>query len=312
MSENLPLITRYRPTDFAEVVGHEQAMAGLRRAIQGTSTPHSYLFTGPSGVGKTTLARILARELQAEIHEIDAASNNGVDQMRELIDFSKHMAFTETGRRLAIVDECHMLSRNAWNAILKLLEDPPDHFYMALCTTERSRVLETVLTRCYEVALRPLDNAEMTDLLEAVADLEGWKVHADVMELVLDAATGQPRKGLTILQAVHDAPSREEAKRIVTLVDSGDPALEIIRHLVSGKKSWKIVSELLAKVQLEDAALEQAMIGGCRYISAAMLKTTDEKAAAALWQLLEAMVFPASSYDKKTVFIAAIGRCLWG
>src|SRR5215469_10215472 len=105
MSETL--INKYRPQDFGEMVGHADQIRGLQRVLNEPSRPHGYLLTGPSGVGKTTLSRIIARYLNAEITDIDAASNNGIDAMRELIEFSHYRSYTESGNRMVILDECH-------------------------------------------------------------------------------------------------------------------------------------------------------------------------------------------------------------
>jgi DNA polymerase III gamma/tau subunit len=307
---NDPLITKYRPINFEEVIGHESVVNAIKKALASDSRPHAFLMTGPSGTGKTTLARIIGAELGAEITEIDAASNNGIEDVRELIEFAQHLAFTKSGLRLFIIDECHGLSKAAWNALLKLLEDPPDHLFLALCTTEPQKVMDTVLNRCYPVMLKALPNSEIEDLLGMICELEGWKVHPDVFDMVVHASTGQPRKALSIMQAVHDAPDREEAARIVRLVELSNPMSELLQHLTSGKRSWKIIRGLIQKMDTD--SFEDALIPCGRYISAALLNTDDDGQAQMLWQMLEALVFPAATFDKRVMFIAAIGRVLWG
>lgn len=311
MAEQLPLITKYRPADWDEMFGHEQALAGLRAAMRGQSTPHAYIITGPSGIGKTTLGRIIGKELKAEINEIDAASNNGVDAVREMIDFSSHLAFSGSGRRIFIIDECHMLTRNAWNALLKLLEEPPSHLYLALCTTEIGKVIETVLTRCFQVVLRPLSAKQMDEYLTVIAELEGWHPTPDILDMVVDAATGQPRKGLSYLQSVHAVTSRDEAARVIQKVDASEPLIELCQHLVMEKRSWSIVSELIRKVD-DGPGFDEALIPMGRYITTVLLKEAREERARVLWQMLEATVFPAETYDKRTAFIAAVGRIMFG
>ncbi len=203
-----------------------------------------------------------------------------------------------------------MLSRPAFNAILKLLEDPPVHLFLALCTTERGKILETIITRCYETALKPLIAPEIEELLTVVCDLEGWEVHSDVMALAVQGATGQPRKALTIIQQIHDAPSRDEAKRIITLIEASDPMIELLQFLLGGGKAWARIRPLLARIEAD--SFEGADIAAGRYISGALMQASDEKRARQIWQMLDALIFPSSTYDKKVAFIAAIGRMIWG
>ena len=310
MSDNKPIITRYRPEAFDEVLGHEAQIAALQRVIASNSTPHAYLFTGPSGTGKTTLARIVAQELQAELVEIDAASNNGVDAMRELVEFSQHSAFTASGKRLIIIDECHTLSKAAWQAILKLLEDPPDHLYIALCTTEDDKIPETIRTRCFSTRLQPITQQLISEHLEMIAGLEEWKPSQEIIDFAAEASNGSPRMALTILQGIHDAPSREEAARIVRLLEPSDDLIEMLRHLLDGKKSWAIISACLKK--LDGANFEEISVQAGRYLGAVLLRTDKEEKAVAIWQMMDALIFPAQTYDKKTAFVTAIGRILWG
>jgi DNA polymerase III subunit gamma/tau len=306
---NEPLITKYRPADFDEVYGHEAHLATLQRAIAGKTTPHSFLFTGPSGLGKTTLARIIAKYLKCDVLEIDAASNSGIDAMRELVDMGQHMSLTKEGRRMFIIDECHALSKPAWQALLKILEEPPAHLFFALCTTELNKIPETIVLRCFHTALRPLAPSEMEDLLIAIADAEGWTVENDVLAAVVEAATGQPRKGLSILQQVHDVGSKEEVRRIISLMAPGDPLFDLCQLLIQGKP-WVEVQKALVRV--EDGAFDQASVMVAGYLTSCILKAKNEKGAAAAWQLLDALLFPVSGFHPKANFVAAIGRMRWG
>ena len=304
-----PLIVKYRPTSFDEVIGHEEIVGALRRVIASDTRPHCYLLTGPSGLGKTTLARIIASEIGAEVLEFDAASNSGIDATRELIELGQYRSLSGSATKMILIDEAHGLSRQAIDALLKTLEEPPDHLYFALCTTELQRIRETVVTRCYHVPLRRLKDQAIEDLLMLVCEVENWSPDSDVLQMVVQASTGQPRKALSLLQSCHDAPSRDEARRIISLLETSEPAGDLLRDLVNGKRTWALIRPNLEK--LDDADFESLLTGGARYISTALVKEADEKRAASLWALLDALTFPSSTFDRKAAFIAAVGRMLW-
>jgi DNA polymerase III gamma/tau subunit len=307
---NVPLINKYRPATFDEIIGHEEIMRSLKRSLKTDSHPHAFLFSGPGGIGKTSTARIVASFLDAEAIEIDAASHSGVDDMRELVNLGAHMALSGEGKRAFIIDECHSLSKSAWQAILKILEEPPIHLYLMLCTTELAKVPDTIKIRCFHAALKPLRKNEIADLLEFVAEAEGWTVHPDVHLAVLQASTGQPRKALSLLQAVHDCQDKAEVARIIQLNETSDGMLEILRLLVQGRASWAVVRKHLENI--EDDDWEQALIMGARYIMKAMLGAEQEGQAKKIWHLLDAMLWPSETFDKKAQFYAAIGRMFWG
>lgn len=307
---NEPLINKYRPLQFDEVMGHDSTVAALKRVLESSTCPHAFLLTGPSGVGKTTIARIIASHIGAEVLEVDAASNSGIDSIRQLIELGQHMSLYGSATKMFIIDECHGLSRQAWDALLKLLEEPPAHLYIALCTTEMAKVRETILTRCYHIALRALKDPEIEELLTVICECEGWQPNGDIIQLVVQSATGQPRKAISLMQTCHDAPSREEALRIIALQEVTEPMHDLLKVLVGGNRTWKTVRELILKV--DDSDFEEAATFAGRYIMAAMLREDSEDKASSMWSVLEALVFPASTYDKKAAFVAAVGRMLWG
>jgi DNA polymerase-3 subunit gamma/tau len=306
---SIPLINRYRPADWDEMVGHGDILQALRRSLDSGSAPRAFLFTGPAGIGKTTSARIVAHHLQADVIEIDAASHSGVDDMRELVNLGSHMALEGDGMRAVIVDECHALSKPAWQAILKILEEPPAHLAIMLCTTELIKVPETIRTRCFHVVLKPLRNPDIEMLIEFIAGEEGWELSNDVMNAIVVAATGQPRKAISILQKVHGCTDRAEVQRIIDLGEAGDAMLDLFRAIV-GRKGWGMIKPILARI--DDDEWEGASIAGARYIMAVMIKQEKEEESIRLWKLLDALCFPCETYDRKAHFYAALGRMLWG
>ena len=216
------LYRKYRPAAFSDVIGQSHITRTLQRQVAEHRTSHAYLFTGSRGTGKTTCAKILARAVNCEnpqdgnpcgtcaacvaleegnsldVLELDAASNNGVDQVRALRDEAVYPP-ANVRKRVYIVDEVHMLSTSAFNALLKILEEPPEHLMFILATTELHKVPATILSRCQRYAFRRIAPADIAARLRRVAGLEGIPLTADGAELLARLAEGAMRDGLSLL-----------------------------------------------------------------------------------------------------------------
>jgi len=198
------LYRAYRPATFEEVRGQAQVTDVLKAAIKNKKIAHAYLFSGSRGTGKTSVARILARELgvsNKDLYEIDAASNTGVDHIRELREGVNVVPF-ESPYKFYIIDEAHMLSRNAWNAFLKTLEEPPSHVIFVLATTERDKVPDTIQSRCEIYTFKQPTREILADIVTDVAKSEGYSLERSAAELVGLLAEGSFRDALSILQKV--------------------------------------------------------------------------------------------------------------
>ncbi len=205
----IALYRKYRSADFADVVGQQHVTRTLEAAVQRGLMSHAYLLTGPRGTGKTSIARILARrinELPAEadlgreldIIEIDAASNRGIDEMRSLRE--KIMsAPTHLKYKVYIIDEVHMLTKEAFNALLKTLEEPPVHAVFVLATTEAHKLPETIISRTQRFDLRPIGEADLVARLGEIAKLEGITIDSPALSMIAHASRGGFRDAISLL-----------------------------------------------------------------------------------------------------------------
>jgi DNA polymerase-3 subunit gamma/tau len=233
------LARKWRPKTFRELVGQEHVVTALTNALDRGRLHHAYLLTGTRGVGKTTIARILAKSLNCatgvtstpcgvcpacvdidagrfvDLLELDAASNTGVDNMREILDNARY-APTVGRYKVYLIDEVHMLSKGAFNSMLKTLEEPPEHVKFVLATTDPQKIPVTVLSRCLQFNLKPLPPPQILQRIETILDAEGVAREAGGLALIARAARGSLRDGLSLLDqaiAYGDGQVREEVVR---------------------------------------------------------------------------------------------------
>ena len=226
------LYRKYRPQTFAEVVEQDHITKVLEGAIAQGNIGHAYLFAGSRGLGKTTVARIFARAIGCsdnDLYEIDAASHTGVDNMRELAENVHTLPF-DSPYKVYIIDEVHMLSKSAFNAFLKTLEEPPQHVIFILATTETEKLPETIISRCQPFTFKKPSRAILTDFIKKVSKKEGFSLEPSAAELIALLADGSFRDALSILQKIH--ASSEDKKVSVTEVEEVTGAPK--RALVTG------------------------------------------------------------------------------
>ncbi len=272
MNNNV-LYRKYRPQNFNSVVGQEVNVKILQNIIAKNESVHAMIFCGTRGTGKTTLAKIFAKALLCEnftqkkdicgeckycqlsegenysIIEIDAASNNGVDEVRNIRDGIE--LATESGKKIYIIDEVHMFTKSAFNALLKTIEEPPANVYFILATTEFDKIPETIASRCLKLDFNLTDENKMYEYFETIIAQEDFEVDQEALELVVENSNGSIRDGLSVLEKLKifatedDLIDIDEASKVLGTI----PNNQIIKllELVEEKKSTEF-NELLNKI----------------------------------------------------------------
>ncbi len=227
------LYRKYRPGDWSQVVGQEHIVSVLEASIQNQNFSHAYLFTGSRGTGKTSVARIFARALgtsEEDIMEIDAASNRSIDDIRELRAGVRVLPFSSPFK-IYIIDEVHMLSKDAFNALLKTIEEPPAHVIFILATTELDKVPETILSRCQVFSFRKPSEKILARLITDIAEREKFAINAESAGLVAFLGDGSFRDAFSILQKVFSAAKGRTITRELIESITGAPSLSTLRDL---------------------------------------------------------------------------------
>ncbi len=253
------LYRKWRPRTFAQVVGQDHVTQTLQNALRNSRIVHAYLFSGPRGTGKTSTARVLAKAVNClsegdkkpcnECHmceaidearaidliEIDAASNTGVDDIRDLRE-KIHFAPNEARYKFYIIDEAHMLSGSAFNALLKTLEEPPPHAILVLATTEAHKVPATVLSRCQRFDFRPIPLGDMMDRLRTIASQEGLEAEEGALELIARQSTGSMRDAESLLDQLSSfGEGKITLEKVQTVLGtvSSDAVKELVNDLAT-------------------------------------------------------------------------------
>ena len=263
--EKQVLALKYRPQNFEDLIGQEVVAETISKAIKQNKVSNAYLFTGIRGVGKTTIARILAKSLNCtagmenqcklkcencdaitnsnhiDVLEIDAASKTGIDDVRELIEFSRYGP-TSSKYKIFIIDEVHMLSKQAFNALLKTLEEPPEYLKFIFATTEVKKIPVTVLSRCTRFDLSRVKSDELFTFIKSVSKKENGNISDDVIKLIVRISEGSVRDALSLLDRAlissddNNKLDIKEAQKIFGYFDKTN-LIELFEYLFSGNEN---------------------------------------------------------------------------
>ena len=290
----MPLYQKYRPTHLSDIVGNKPVVEALESVLSSKEIPHAFLLTGPSGTGKTTIARIIARHLNVgsfDFIEIDSADFRGIDMVRD-IRKQLHQSPLSGKHRLWLIDECHQLTKDAQNALLKGLEDTPPHAYIVLCTTEPQKILKTIHTRCMTFNMQSLPESRLAKLIQDVTAKEGKTVSDDIVKLIAIESLGSPRAALVALEKVIDLEPRFQAKAVDKALAAENQVIELCRALFQREK-WNKVATILSGLQEQDPeSIRRAVLG---YFSAVLLKGTIEQNKYTAYLILD--TFKTPTYD---------------
>lgn len=306
--QDLPLHLKYRPKLLKQVLGQNDVVDSLESVARSKNPGHAYLFTGPAGTGKTTLARILAAEFRCDpnnILEVDAASNNGIDSMREVTNALRYHGFGEQPNKAIILDEAHGISKQAWMSLYKTVEEPPPHVYIFFCTTEAGKVPDPILTRCHAYTLKPLRYDDILDLLDYVCGEENLDTPAEVLKMVAQACGGSARQALVMLSMVRNCESSHEVAALLESPLDNKDVIDLCRAIIGKGLTWtKLVSTLKS---IPDMNPESVRIVVVNYLAGCAMNAKSDNEAMRILDMMHSFSKPFNASDKSAPLLLAFG-----
>lgn len=283
----MSLYLQYRPTTLETVKGNENIVATLSSMLSKKEHPHVFLLHGPTGCGKTTIGRIITERIGckgADFREIDSGDNRGIDTIREIRKNSNYMPM-EGSCRVWLLDECHKMTNDAQNALLKILEDTPKHVYFILCTTEPTKLIAAIRSRCSEFQVQTLTDQQMKSLLRSIVKAEGETLEMEIYEQIIQDSQGHPRNAIQTLEQVLNVDPDKRLEVAMKAAELQSQAIELCRILVKPKAQWREVNTILLQLKgQEPEDIRRVVMGYCQAI---LLKSDNVRAGLVLENFIE-------------------------
>lgn len=275
------LANKYRPTSFKDVLGNDSIVKSLLAKLDTEDRPHTYLFTGDSGTGKTTIARIYAERLGADeefIEEVNASADNGVSAARDL-ELRAMSPAIGNPIRVFIMDECHRMTKDAQNVLLKVMEEPPANVYFMFLTTEPESLINAFINRCTVYSTSVPSRRDGLNWLNEIVKEEGKDISDSVLRTIIKTANGVPRRCLTLLDSVIDLDTEDSMYDMIESFTSDSSSVKDLCSMLLKRAPWVEVSKCLKTLKGEPEANRRAILG---YMSAVLLNNGSNIAADAL------------------------------
>lgn len=275
----MELFKKYRPDSFDGLVGQPTAVKILKDMAK-RGVPHAVLLQGPSGTGKTSAARILAKHLKStgmDLQEMNCADVRGIDAVRDIVSEYRTLAMTPDGTRVYIIDEGHKLTNDAQNALLKPLEDPPEHVYWIICTTEPSKLLATVRRRCAKVEFKAVSSDAMIARMKEVAKAEKLTCKSDQLyNRIVETVGGNLGEALVLLENALRLDSIKEQVEYVSKQAEGDLVYKLCKELIQAEVNWAQVTGFLSAISDEPESVRRRVLAFC---NACLMREPTKKVA---------------------------------
>jgi DNA polymerase III gamma/tau subunit len=264
----MEMYRRLRPTTFKGVVGQDEAVKALQSMIDTDSIPHTIMLCGPSGTGKTTIARILVERLGCDMDqdfiELDAATKRGIDDARQIRETAKLAPWGKC--RVWLIDECHKLTGDAQTALLKTTEDSSEKAYFILATTDPNKVIPTLRGRCQIFSLKAISAKPMEKILLSACKAEKKKVSQDVLDKIVDVSAGSARVAMQILERVLHLDDEDEQLNAVIASDANAAAIEIARALIKPRARFSDVAKVVKACEEDPEGIRRLVLAYCTTI----------------------------------------------